>query len=135
MQVHYGFDDGVEHFGATDHMDHIVITGARDDSFDWGQGYRGTAQFVLIIQARDDGDRGIEADNDGGNPLAGAGVPADAGELHHPRSGPTAQKRVPTAFCCGAAPARASTTSWWPTFRTPAWTWMEPPRRTCSAPT
>ena len=70
VQVHYGFDDGVEHFGATDHMDHIVITGARDDSFDWGQGYRGTAQFVLIIQARDDGDRGIEADNDGGNPLA-----------------------------------------------------------------
>ncbi|MCY3941862.1 MAG: hypothetical protein OXG29_12395 [Gammaproteobacteria bacterium] len=70
VQVHYGFDDGVEHFGATDHMDHIVITGARDDSFDWGQGYRGSAQFVLIIQARDDGDRGIEADNDGDNPLA-----------------------------------------------------------------
>ncbi len=70
VQVHYGFDDGVEHFGATDHMDHIVITGARDDSFDWGQGYRGTAQFVLIVQARDDGDRGIEADNDGNNPLA-----------------------------------------------------------------
>ena len=70
VQVHYGFDDGVEHFGATDHMDHIVITGARDDSFDWGQGYRGTAQFVLIVQARDDGDRGIEADNDGDNPLA-----------------------------------------------------------------
>ena len=70
VQVHYGFDDGVEHFGATDHMDHVVITGARDDSFDWGQGYRGTAQFVLIVQARDDGDRGIEADNDGDNPLA-----------------------------------------------------------------
>jgi len=70
VQVHYGFDDGVEHFGATDHMDHIVITGARDDSFDWGQGYRGTAQFVLILQAADDGDRGIEADNDGDNPLA-----------------------------------------------------------------
>ncbi len=70
VQVHYGFDDGVEHFGATDHMDHIVITGARDDSFDWGQGYRGSAQFVLIVQARDDGDRGIEADNDGDNPLA-----------------------------------------------------------------
>lgn len=70
VQVHYGFDDGVEHFGATDHMDHVVITGARDDSFDWGQGYRGSAQFVLIVQARDDGDRGIEADNDGDNPLA-----------------------------------------------------------------
>ena len=70
VQVHYGFDDGVEHFGATDHMDHVVITGARDDSFDWGQGYRGSAQFVLIVQASDDGDRGIEADNDGDNPLA-----------------------------------------------------------------
>ena len=70
VQVHYGEDDGVEHFGATDHMDHIVITGAKDDSFDWGQGYRGTAQFVLIVQASDDGDRGIEADNDADNPLA-----------------------------------------------------------------
>ena len=68
VQVHKGLDDGVEHFGSTDHMDHLVLTANRDDSFDWGQGYRGTAQFVLILQAADDADRGIEADNDFANP-------------------------------------------------------------------
>ena len=57
VQVHLGLDDGVEHFGATDFMDHIVITDAADDSFDWGQGYRGGAQFVVIRQASDDADR------------------------------------------------------------------------------
>jgi hypothetical protein len=70
VQVHYGLDDGVEHFGSTDFMDHVVLTGNADDSFDWGQGYRGGAQFVLILQADDDGDRGIEADNDEGDPNA-----------------------------------------------------------------
>lgn len=70
VQVHYGLDDGIEHFGATDFMDHIVLTGNADDSFDWGQGYRGGAQFVLVVQADDDGDAGIEADNDANDPNA-----------------------------------------------------------------
>ena len=70
VQVHKGLDDGVEHFGASDFMDHLVITDAADDSFDWGQGYLGGAQFVVIRQASDDADRGIEADNDGDAPNA-----------------------------------------------------------------
>ena len=70
IQVHKGLDDGVEHFGSTDFMSHVVLTDNADDSFDWGQGYTGGAQFVVVLQAADDGDRAIEADNDGGNPLA-----------------------------------------------------------------
>ncbi len=67
VQVHKGLDDGVEHFGATDFMDHIVLTDNADDSFDWGQGYRGGAQFVVVKQAADAADKGIEADNDENN--------------------------------------------------------------------
>lgn len=70
VQVHKNLDDGVEHFGSTDFMSHIVLTDNADDSFDWGQGYRGGAQFVVVKQASDSADRGIEADNDGDNPEA-----------------------------------------------------------------
>jgi len=70
VQVHNGLDDGVEHFGGTTFIDHIVLTGNGDDSFDWGQGYRGGAQFVFIRLSSDDGERGIEADNDSDAPNA-----------------------------------------------------------------
>ncbi|ADE16844.1 hypothetical protein Nhal_3832 [Nitrosococcus halophilus Nc 4] len=63
VQVHAGLDDGVEMFGGTVNLKHIVLTDIGDDSMDWGQGWQGKAQFVLIRQAADDGDRGIEADN------------------------------------------------------------------------
>lgn len=65
VQVHAGLDDGVEMFGGTVQMKHLVLTDIGDDSLDWGSGWRGKAQFVLIRQAADDGDRGIEADNNG----------------------------------------------------------------------
>jgi len=70
IQVHKGLDDGIEHFGSSDFMHHIVLTDNRDDSFDWGQGYTGGAQFLVVKQAADDADRAIEADNDKGNPNA-----------------------------------------------------------------
>ncbi|NJN52283.1 MAG: hypothetical protein HC809_11480 [Gammaproteobacteria bacterium] len=70
VQVHNGLDDGVEHFGGRAFIDHIVLTGNADDSLDWGQGWRGGAQYVLVVQAADDGDRGIEADNDENDPNA-----------------------------------------------------------------
>ncbi len=63
VHVHEGLDDGVEMFGGTVQMKHLVLTNIGDDSLDWGLGWRGAAQFVLIKQASDDGDRGIEADN------------------------------------------------------------------------
>ncbi|SEN12904.1 hypothetical protein [Nitrosomonas marina] len=63
VQVHEGLDDGVEMFGGTVGLKHLVLTSIGDDSLDWGSGWAGKAQFVLIKQADDDGDRGIEADN------------------------------------------------------------------------
>ena len=71
IQVHKGLDDGIEHFGGSDFMSHIVLTDNADDSFDWGQGYTGGVQYMVVKQANDDGDRAIEADNDKGSPNAG----------------------------------------------------------------
>lgn len=68
VQVHAGLDDGVEMFGGTAQMKHLVLSNIGDDSLDWGIGWTGKAQYVLVKQAADDGDRGIEADNNGKNP-------------------------------------------------------------------
>ncbi len=67
IQVHNGADDGVEFFGGTAQVKHLVITGADDDSLDWTQGWRGKGQYVVIIQnpAQPASDQGIEADNFG----------------------------------------------------------------------
>ncbi|MDV6344661.1 hypothetical protein [Nitrosomonas sp. Is37] len=63
VQVHNGLDDGVEMFGGTAQMKHLVLTSNGDDNLDWTSGWTGKAQFVLVKQAADDGDRGIEADS------------------------------------------------------------------------
>jgi len=63
VQVHAGLDDGVEMFGGTVNMKHLVLTENRDDAFDWTSGFKGRAQFVLVKQSSGVGDRGIEADN------------------------------------------------------------------------
>jgi hypothetical protein len=63
VQLHRGSDDAIEMFGGTVNFKHVVATGNSDDSVDWGQGWTGKAQFVLIQQIEDDGDNGIEADN------------------------------------------------------------------------
>ena len=77
IQVHYNDDDGVELFGGTVNVKHVLLTGNKDDSMDWTSGWRGKAQFVLIQQAIDHGNNGIEADN--------LDSPMDA----EPRSNPT----------------------------------------------
>ncbi len=63
VQVHLGQDDGVEVFGGTVNLKHIVISQADDDSLDWDRGWTGKAQFVVIQQKVGRGDKGIEADN------------------------------------------------------------------------
>jgi len=72
IQVHQNADDGVEFFGGTVDVKHLVFTNIQDDNIDWDNGYRGRIQYVLIRQAEDDSDanRGIEADNDGSSPAA-----------------------------------------------------------------
>lgn len=63
IELYRGKDDGIEMFGGTANFKHIVSLGNSDDSVDWGGGWNGKAQFVLIKQIADDGDNGIEADN------------------------------------------------------------------------
>ncbi|MFK7984693.1 MAG: hypothetical protein AB8I08_01600 [Sandaracinaceae bacterium] len=70
IQVHRGKDDGVEFFGGTASLDHVIISGASDDSLDFDEGWRGNGQFIVIHQFPGIGDRGIEADNFGSNELA-----------------------------------------------------------------
>ncbi|MDX2224951.1 MAG: hypothetical protein SFV21_19505 [Rhodospirillaceae bacterium] len=63
LQVHNSSDDGVEWFGGTVNARYVVTTGISDDSLDWASGWRGNLQFALVVQATDEGDRVIEADN------------------------------------------------------------------------
>jgi hypothetical protein len=63
VQVHNGSDDGFEWFGGTMNAKYLVATGISDDGYDWASGYTGNLQFVLAIQAADEGDKNIEADN------------------------------------------------------------------------
>jgi len=67
IQVHMNADDGVEFYGGTVNVKYVVLTGIGDDSMDWTDGWNGNAQFVLAKQASDDGDNGIEADNNKAN--------------------------------------------------------------------
>ena len=77
IQVHMNADDGVEFFGGTVGIKHVLVTGVGDDSMDWTDGWRGSAQYVVLQQYDDNGDNGIEADNNG-----------DANDAE-PRSNPT----------------------------------------------
>lgn len=63
VQIHRGSDDGVELFGGTVNLTHILSTGSLDDSFDWDQGWSGKGQFWIGQQLTADGNNGIEADN------------------------------------------------------------------------
>lgn len=67
VQVHNNVDDGVEFFGGTVNVKHLVLTGIGDDSLDWTDGWVGKVQYVIIDQTDSAGDRGIEGDNRGSN--------------------------------------------------------------------
>lgn len=66
LQAYMGGDDGFEFFGGTVNTDHLVSSGSKDDSFDWTYGWVGTGSYWIAEQATDEGDRAIEADNQGG---------------------------------------------------------------------
>ncbi len=65
VQVYEGADDGYEFFGGAVNLKYAISSGSQDDSFDWTEGWRGKGQYWLAIQNSGDGDRGIEADNNG----------------------------------------------------------------------
>jgi hypothetical protein len=64
VQVHYNEDDGIEFFGGATELKYALVTGAKDDSFDWTLGWTGKGQFWVVVQ---DGavqaDHGFESDN------------------------------------------------------------------------
>ena len=65
IQVHMNADDGVEFYGGTVNAKHVLVTAVGDDSLDWTDGWVGMAQYVVLHQFDDNGDNGIEADNNG----------------------------------------------------------------------
>lgn len=65
VQVHMGADDGIEMFGGSFDADHLVVTGAEDDSIDCDQGYQGDLQYVFIHQDPAIGDNAFEWSNQG----------------------------------------------------------------------
>ena len=70
IQIHYNEDDGIEPFGGTTSVDHMVLTGVGDDSMDGTEGYRGFMQYVIIQQRGDNADNGMELSNNGDTPEA-----------------------------------------------------------------
>lgn len=69
VQVHGGSDDGIEFFGGTVNVKHIVSTQNGDDGFDADNGYNGKVQFLVVQNITPDGAReasnGYEIDNHG----------------------------------------------------------------------
>ena len=57
-------DDGIEFFGGTPRLKHILSVYCADDSFDYDEGFRGYGQFWCAIQDPDEGDR--IGEHDGG---------------------------------------------------------------------
>ncbi len=67
VMVKFNKDDGVEFFGGTVEVKHVICFGIADDSFDWTDGWQGKGQFLIGLQVGDDADQGIEADNNADN--------------------------------------------------------------------
>jgi hypothetical protein len=68
VQVHGGSDDGVEFFGGTVNVKHIVSSQNQDDGFDTDNGWSGKAQFVIVQSishppALPESSNGYESDN------------------------------------------------------------------------
>ena len=74
VQIHEGSDDGFEWFGGTVNAKNLVVTNfsaefVGDDLFDWTEGWVGTGENWYGIRTND-GNRGIEADNNSNNHTA-----------------------------------------------------------------
>jgi len=64
VQVHYNEDDGIEFFGGAAELKYALVTGCKDDSFDWTLGFNGKGQFWVVFQeGAVQADHGFESDN------------------------------------------------------------------------
>lgn len=61
LEVISNEDDGLEIFGGTVNLKHIVVSGCGDDNFDYDLGWSGNGQFWLGVQSNYLGDNCIEA--------------------------------------------------------------------------
>ena len=62
-----GSDDGIEFFGGSANIDHCVVENCTDDSYDWTEGWNGTAEYIVAYQSVDECDCLMECDNNGDN--------------------------------------------------------------------
>jgi hypothetical protein len=69
VQTHGGTDDGVELFGGTVGIKHIVISQNGDDGLDTDNGWQGNGQFIVVQNVNPQGSleasNGMESDNHG----------------------------------------------------------------------
>jgi hypothetical protein len=78
VQSHLGQDDGVEVFGGTVNLSHVLISQPDDDALDWDLGWTGTVQFLIVQQKNGRGDKGMESDN---HPSAFDNLPRSSPEI------------------------------------------------------
>ncbi|SFN18099.1 hypothetical protein [Dokdonella immobilis] len=68
LQAYRGGDDGIEFFGGTANLRHLVVTEGGDDSIDWDEGWSGKAQFAYSKTGTGFGeDNGFESSNQNEN--------------------------------------------------------------------
>lgn len=67
IQIKDGSDDGIEFFGGAVDIDHCVVENCTDDSFDWTEGWNGTAEYIVAYQTVAECDCLMECDNNGDN--------------------------------------------------------------------
>jgi hypothetical protein len=71
VDIYCTSDDGVEIFGGTVNMKNINVNYADDDGFDVDEGWRGSAQFIFVLQGLVNsvsfGDNGLEIDGEDKN--------------------------------------------------------------------
>jgi len=68
IEVFQNKDDGIELFGGTAQVKHVVVANVGDDGIDYDEGWRGKIQHALVVQGTpgtDKSDKGGE--HDGGN--------------------------------------------------------------------
>ena len=69
VHVHNGFDDGIELFGGSVDLKHIVVTETGDDGIDWDEGWKGRGQYILV-RSNSYGNHGFETDGAKVDPLS-----------------------------------------------------------------
>ncbi len=68
VEVISNADDGVEVFGGTVNLRHMVVSGCSDDAFDYDLGWSGYGQFLLAVKLNYKGDHLVEGSG-GLNPV------------------------------------------------------------------